>query len=221
MYIISFDCGIINFAYSCIYFDNYNELKIHPINDFFKNNKYSIIDINNVNVLNIECESHVIKETKKTHARIKKNTKKNTNCINVHNHIITLLMDIIKKLNPDKNIKILIEYQMNINHKANIVYNIIITFFETYYKIYNKKNYDIITIQPAYKNNIAQGIDIDNKIRIKYINQYAYNKKIVEMYFLSLNAEHNFLNKQLFKKIDDISDSFIQILSYLLYYNIK
>ena len=214
MYIISFDCGIKNFAYSCIYFDNYNKLIINPINDFFKNNKYSIIDINNVNILNIECESHITKETKK-------NTKKNTSCINLHNHIITLLMNIINKLNPDESIKILIEYQMNINHKANIVYNIIITFFETYYKIYNKKNYDIITIQPAYKNNIAQDIDKENKIRIKYINQYTYNKKIVEMYFLSLNTKYNFLNNHLFKKMDDISDSFVQILSYLLYYKFK
>jgi hypothetical protein len=218
MYIISFDCGIKNFAYSCIYFDNYNGLIINPINDFFKNNKYTIIDINNVNILNIKCESHITKETKKN---TKKNAKKNTSCINLHNHIITLLMDIINKLNPDENIKILIEYQMNINHKANIVYNIIITFFETYYKIYNKKNYDIITIQPAYKNNIAQDIDKENKIRIKYISQYAYNKKIVEMYFLSLNTKYNFLNNHLFKKMDDISDSFVQILSYLLYYKFK
>jgi hypothetical protein len=216
MYIISFDCGIKNFAYSCLYFDNYNELKINPINEFFKNNKYRIIDINNVNVLNVECESHIKKETKKI-----KNTKKNTNCINIHNHIITLLMDIIKKLDPNVNLKILIEYQMNINHKANIVYNIIITFFETYYKIHNKKDYEIITIQPAYKNNISQEIDVDNKIRIKYINQYTYNKKIVEMYFLSLNHKYNFINNKSFKKIDDISDSFIQILSYLLYYKVK
>jgi hypothetical protein len=107
---------------------------------------------------------------------------------------------------------------MNINHKANIIYNIIITFFETYYKINNKQNYEIITVQPAYKNNIAQKIDSDNKIRIKYVNQYAYNKKIVTMYFLSLNTKYNFIDTKQFKKMDDISDSFIQILSYLLYY---
>ena len=206
MYIISFDCGIKNLAYSCIELINDKKLNIHPINDFFQNNNYKLIAINNVNILNVKCDLNV--KTKKT----------NTNCNNLHNRVITLIMDILNDLNQDTNIKILIEYQMNINHKANIIYNIILTFFETYYKINKKKNYEIITIQPAYKNNISQHIDDDNKIRIKYVSQYKYNKKIVELYFLSLNTKYNFLDLTSFKKIDDISDSFVQILSYLLYY---
>jgi hypothetical protein len=121
-------------------------------------------------------------------------------------------------LKQNIDIKILIEYQMNINHKANIIYNIIVTFFETYYMVNKKTNFEIITIKPSYKINISQHIDIDNKIRIKYINQYTYNKKIVDSYFLSLNIKYNFININLFDKTDDISDSFVQILSYLLYY---
>ena len=210
MYIISFDCGIKNFAYSCIKFNDDIFVNFKSIDDIFEKNKYSIIDINNLNLYSIQCESHIIDNNK---------SKKNTNCINLHNHVINALLNIINKLDIDDDIKILIEYQMNINHKANIIYNIIITFFETYYNIYNKKNYNIITIQPSYKNLLAQKIDIDNKIRIKYINQYLYNKKIVTMYFLSLNSKYHFLNDKKFKKMDDISDSFIQILSYFIYYN--
>lgn len=215
MYIISFDCGIKNFAYSCIQLNNninVNNVNNDSIDSFFDNNKYNIISINNVNLHTVKSDNHILEE------KTKKKTKKTGNCINLHNHVVDLLLNTVSNLNINENIKILIEYQMNINHKANIIYNIIITFFETYYKINNKQNYEIITVQPAYKNNIAQKIDSDDKIRIKYVNQYAYNKKIVTMYFLSLNTKYNFIDTKQFKKMDDISDSFIQILSYLLYY---
>jgi len=202
MYIISFDCGIKNFAYSCIELLHDNNLTINPIDDFFHNNEYKIIDIQNINIYDIKCNKTV---------KSKKNSA-------LHAHVVTLLLDVLDKLNKSTDIKILIEYQMNINYKANIIYNVIITFFETYYKINKKTNYEIVTIQPSYKNNISQHIDIDNTIRIKYINQYKYNKKIVELYFISLNDKFNFLNLKPLKKIDDISDSFIQILSYIYYY---
>tara|TARA_B110000263_G_C15294218_1_gene504796 strand:+ start:1238 stop:2020 length:783 start_codon:yes stop_codon:yes gene_type:complete len=260
MFILSFDCGITNFAYSVIEFlSNKKNLVFNNkeiILKFFDNNNYKIIDINNINLYKINNnnnkDSEFVNEESApipTHLNSaggqpnvkhtssscdtsfdlsnNKKSKKKSNFPNLHKSVISLLYNLINNKNiiekittDDKNcdIKILIEYQMNINYKANIIYNIIISFFETYFKINNFNNFEIITINPSYKIKIAQNIDNDNKIRIKYINQYTYNKKLVEIYFLNINKKYKFIDLTKFKKYDDIADSFIQILSYIYYY---
>ena len=192
-YIISFDCGVKNFAYSIILLNDFNKLVKEPITEFFDNNKYQIINIKNVSLYNVKTDDK----------------------FSYHSKAVTLLMSILEKLDQNIPIKILIEYQLGLNHKTNIIYNIILTFFETYYKISNKKNYEIITIKPCYKIKLSEHVDSDNKIRIKFINQYKYNKRIVEVYFLQLNEKYKFIDLGKKNKIDDIADSFIQILSYI------
>ena len=223
MYVLSFDCGIANFAFSCIEFKNLININKNSIISFFDNNNYNIIKIDNVNIYKDELTSARRKTSKKKTFDLidtpKKCKNKNISSFpNLHKHVIDLLYNIVKLLDINTDLYILIEYQMNINYKANIIYNIIISFFETYFKIFNKKNFNIITINPSFKIKISQDIDVDDKIRIKYINQYLYNKKIVETYFLFLNKKYNFIDLNKYTKVDDIADSFIQILSYIFYY---
>ena len=152
VYIISIDCGVKNFAYSLIEFKT---IKLDTVDILFKKDNYKIIDISNKNLYNVKSD----------------------NKFNLHDKAVILLLSIVEKLDKEKDIKILVEYQMSINCKANIIYNIILTFFETYYKVNKKTNYEIINIKPCYKIKLAEHVDVDNKIRIKFINQYISGKR--------------------------------------------
>jgi hypothetical protein len=117
---------------------------------------------------------------------------------------------------------------MKISVKISEIASIINTFFYTYFLINKDKKYkyEIITISPHFKNKIASVMDPENKIRIKFINQYQYNKFIVEQYFLKINEELKLINTETYvtgsgkhvAKLNDISDSFVQILSFIIYY---
>lgn len=198
VYILSFDIGIKNFAYSCLEIINIENIVLTPIDDFFKNNQYKVIDIKNINLYNIKTDKK----------------------FNLYDRVVVLLLTMVEQLDQNIPIKILVEYQLNINYKSNIIYNIILTFFETFYKINKRTNYEIITVKPSYKIKLAETIDKDGTIRIKFINQYKYNKEIVSVYFLKLNDKYNFIKLNNNKKIDDIADSFIQILAYISLNNI-
>ena len=96
-YIISFDCGVKNFAYSIILLES--KLVKEPITDFFDNNKYQIIDIKNVSLYNVKTDDK----------------------FSYHSKAVTLLLSILEKLDQNIPIKILIEYQLGLNHKTNII----------------------------------------------------------------------------------------------------
>lgn len=202
--ILSIDPGINNLGYSLIQlnvnkinFDNIKEPKL-----FFKDNNTEFKELQNVNIF-----------------------KEKGKC-NVYDKVVNLLYSIINKLDLVNNyFYIILEKQMKISVKVSEIASIINTFFYTYF-LFNKEKkykYDIITISPHYKNKLASVIDPENKIRIKFINQYLYNKFIVEQYFLKLNEDIKLINVDNFitgsgkhiSKLNDISDSFIQILSFI------
>lgn len=188
MYIFSVDCGIKNLAYSCIFLKNVDSSNLPK---FFEMNEYRIIDIQNVSI----DESN-----------------------NMYDNTIKMLLNVIDNIDINEDINVLIERQMNINSKTNKIYNIIYTFFKTYYILKNKTNYNIVSINPMYKNILSQHVNVN---KLDYSSTYTYNKKIVKTNFTDLNNKHKFINTVKIKKLDDIADSFIQILSYFAYYHNK
>lgn len=189
VFILSFDCGIVNFAYTYI---EINDKNLKQKDVLFNTNNYNILCINNINF------------------------KKSNN---LELAIVEHLSDLIKNVNKNDLFEILIEYQCNINYKTNIVSNVIKTFFLTYFHMKNlTHNCKIIMIKPSYKNEISAHVDTDNLLRKKYVKNYTFNKKLVEKYFLDLNDKYNFIILPKKNKLDDIADSFVQILVYLKYY---
>lgn len=194
-YYLSVDPGIKNFGISFIKLDDTININTDVIENVFNDNDYTIIKIENININNKKGDDVYLK------------------LINYFNKLICGI-----KLNKNDTWTILTEYQMNINYKTNIIYNIIITYFHSYFMFNDFKNYKIVSIKPTYKNIISQSIDPEQKLRIKYIKQYIYNKKLVELYFIELNKKYNFIDIKKSIKMDDIADSFIQILSYFKFY---
>ena len=206
MYILSIDPGCKNLGYSLIKINkkiNFTNLENNNIEQFFKDNNTEFIELNNINLHNFS---------------------------NIYEKVITLLLNILDKikLKDDEFLHIIIEKQMKISVNISEIASIINTFFITYFlvKEQNKKNYKITTISPHFKNKIAESIDSDGSIRIKYTNQYQYNKHLVELYFLKLNEQLKLIDNEKYitgsgkhiLKLNDISDSFIQILSFFKYY---
>lgn len=188
-YIISFDCGTVNFAYTYIMINDKN-LKQKDI--LFNSDNYNILNINNINFKQYN---------------------------NLELSIVEHLSTLIECADFNNLFEILIEYQWNINHKTNIVSNVIKTFFLTYFHIKKlSHNCKITMIKPSYKNALSAHVDTDNILRKKYIKNHTFNKKIVEKYFLELNDKYNFIILPEKNKLDDIADSFIQILVYFNYY---
>jgi hypothetical protein len=214
MIILSIDPGCKNLGYSLIKINNKIDFKnIDIIELFFKDNDATFIELNNINLLN----------------------QKKTKCINetIYDKVVNFLLNIMDKIqliNNDEFLHIIIEKQMKISVNISEIASIINTFFTTYFilKPFNNINlkYKITTISPHFKNKIAESIDQDGKIRIQYTNQYQYNKFLVESYFLQINDKLNLIDQKHYisgsgkriLKLNDISDSFIQILSFFKFY---
>ena len=205
--ILSIDPGIKNLGYSLIQFKNnkLNFVNIDNLKLFFEDNGTEFKELQNIDIF----------------SSIGKN--------NIYDKVVNLLKSIIDKLDLENNyFYIILEKQMKISVKISEVASIINTFFYTYF-LFNKDKkykYEIVTISPHFKNKIASVMDPDNKIRIKFINQYQYNKFIVEQYFLKINEELKLINIDNYitgggkhiAKLNDISDSFVQILSFIHYH---
>jgi hypothetical protein len=205
MIILSIDPGCKNLGYSLIKVNNpkltFNNIDTNT-EQFFKDNNIEFIELNNINL---------------------------GNYTNIYDKVIKLLLNILDKINLDKDfLHIIIEKQMKISVNISEISSIIHTFFITYFTLNKDKinNYKITIISPHYKNKIAEKIDLDGSIRIKFINQYQYNKHLVELYFLKLNEKLNLIDNNKYingagkhiLKLNDIADSFIQILSFFKFY---
>lgn len=120
----------------------------------------------------------------------------------VETRILPLLISL------DGNLKIVIEYQMDINHKTNLVSSALITLFS---------KYDVVVVGPSLKNKISvcdEG---------KYEN---FTEKTISTYIA--NKQHALFNFQRIENLfgsrikrtklhGHIADSFMQILGYLKY----
>ena len=217
--ILSIDPGINNLGYSLIQLNtnlvkegknglNSNKINFTNLDNpklFFEDNKTEFKELQNVNIFN------------------------GSGKCNVYDKVVNLLNEIVVQLDLENNyFYIILEKQMKISVKISEIASIINTFFYTYFLLNKDKKYkyEIVTISPHFKNKIAAVMDPENKIRIKFINQYQYNKFIVELYFLKLNEELKIIDVENYvngsgkhvAKLNDISDSFIQILSFIIYY---
>lgn len=208
MIILSIDPGCKNLGYSLIKINN-PKINLNNIDNnieqFFKDNNVEFLEFNNINFGNYN---------------------------NIYDKIITLFLNILDKINLNQEfLHIIIEKQMKISVNISEISSIIQTFFITFFTLNKEKknNFKITIISPHYKNKIAEMIDKDGSIRIKFINQYQYNKHLVELYFLNLNEKLNLIDDKKYingsgkhiLKLNDIADSFIQILSFFKYYLVK
>lgn len=110
---------------------------------------------------------------------------------------------------------ILIEKQPSCNPKMRIISTVIYVYFTIRIQYENQKKIKLMYYSPKYKLRCC-----DEKFDIKVKSKYAYNKK--------LGIEHTkvFLKESPFliyflshKKKDDLADSFLQGLSYILFFS--
>lgn len=124
------------------------------------------------------------------------------------NEIIIKVKDII----DNNDYTLLIEYQMNINDKSRCVYNQIIYEFSDKCKI--------VTMKPSEKNKIylhkelsyGEVMNISNSNYVCNKNHSKYNF----IYFLFCFGNLHLLKNIKQKNIDDISDTFTQMLAFVL-----
>lgn len=224
MYYLSFDVANKSLATSFIYYNhNYKEL--------FENN-----NIKECNILNIYNNLH--KNNQKldniieyiyynVEDLIPGKKLKDTNIIerskNLKKYMDNLKLIINKNVNDKNIIKIymLIEYQLSSNYNANAIYNQIIYEFS-----HNESNlYEIIIMNPSYKNKIYFNNDLKHSVYIqKYANNYLANKNHTKnnfIYFLKIYKLEHVLNNIKSKNIDDLADSFMQIFAFIKFIKIN
>ena len=125
---------------------------------------------------------------------------------------------IINKTINDRNITkiyMLIEYQLSSNYNANAIYNQIIYEFSKY----DSNLYEIIIMNPSYKNKIYFNDNLKHSLFIqKYSNNYLANKNHTKsnfLYFLKIFKLRYVINNIKAKNIDDLADSFMQIFAFI------
>jgi hypothetical protein len=119
----------------------------------------------------------------------------------------------ISEAGTDK-VKVLLEYQMSINKKANVIFSQI---------YYHFAEYGPVAIRPCYKNMVYLSNELHySEFSSRYANSYCANKahsKANFIYFLKSFGFDKFLETIKKKNIDDAADSFMQILAYTNYYS--
>lgn len=219
MYYLSFDVANKSLATSFLYYNhNYKNLfnninsnaNIKDIyNNMIKtnNNLNNIIDYLYFNVVDLIPGKKV------------KDTDIIERSISLKKYIYELKLFINKSIS-EKNINkiyIIIEYQLSSNYNANAVYNQIIYEFSQY----NSDLYEIIIMNPSYKNKIYFNDNLKHSYFIqKYSNNYLANKQHTKqnfLYFLKIYNLDYVLNNIKAKNIDDLADSFMQIFAFIKY----
>lgn len=124
----------------------------------------------------------------------------------------------IKEITNEK-IKVLIEYQMNSNDKSRCIYNQLIYCFS------NTNYYELHIVIPTLKNQIYFSEELKYcKILQRYSKTYTANKihsKENFLYFINkFNKQYTIQNIKK-KNLDDIADTFMQLLGYIIYNDIK
>lgn len=216
-YYLSFDCATKTFAYVLVKINTSYCLKdiiskiniiLNSINNFEENKKKELIEKFNerfndvITIISSDCVDLIPNKNNKdinTVERVKIVTKY------VNENIFPLLKDINNDL-----LSILIEFQMSHNTQSKIVSIILITLFSNYDKI--------ILIKPTLKNKISLNDEgkYSNFIS-KYKNNYTANKKHVLYNFKLFEYIFNKNINMRDKLKENIADSFMQILGYIIF----
>ena len=118
-----------------------------------------------------------------------------------------------KLKNINEKINVLIEYQMNINDKSRAIYSQLI------YAFANIKHYNIFIITPTLKNQIYFKDELKHcRILQKYSKSYTANKvhcKENFLFFLDIFNKKDMVKNIKKKNIDDIADTFMQLIGWL------
>lgn len=113
----------------------------------------------------------------------------------------------------DDNLKVVIEYQLNANHGANAIFNMIVMFYAG--------RYPIEVIPPAYKNKIALHPLLALSTFLGYCsNNYKANKEHTKhnmLYFLTMTDRLDMIKDIKKKNYDDIADTLCQALAFHKY----
>lgn len=214
MFYLSFDIANKSLAISLISFDKEYKEKINQI----INNNYesTLISMNTLNKqLNNIINYHIYEVVDLIPQQKVKNTtiiyrsnklKEYLNKLNIN------IQEIKNKNNVDK-LTVLIEYQPSFNEKSRTIYNQII------YEYSDNNLYNIFIMNPLYKNKIYFNNELKHSSFIqKYNNNYIANKNHTKsnfLYFLDkYNLEHIITNIKK-KNLDDLADSFMQIIAYI------
>jgi hypothetical protein len=221
MYYLSFDVANKSLAVSFLYYNTknlYNQIALLQNNKKrteLQDSKNYILHINNLIKDSFKYYYYDVKDL------IPNQKVKETNIIDRSNKLkeylssIQLFIDNIKNTNNISKIYVLIEYQLASNYNANAIYNQII------YAFSNNELFEIVIMNPAYKNKIYFNLDLQHSRFIQqYANNYIANKnhcKANFLYFLkSFNLEYIVQNIKK-KNIDDLADSFMQIFAFIKY----
>jgi hypothetical protein len=214
MFYLSFDIANKSLAISLISFDKEYKEKINQI----INNNYesTLISMNTLNKqLNNIINYHIYEVVDLIPQQKVKNTtiiyrsnklKEYLNKLNIN------IQEIKNKNNIDK-LTVLIEYQPSFNEKSRTIYNQII------YEYSDNNLYNIFIMNPLYKNKIYFNNELKHSSFMqKYNNNYIANKNHTKsnfLYFLDkYNLEHVIKNIKK-KNLDDLADSFMQIIAYI------
>jgi hypothetical protein len=165
------------------------------------------IGVYKINLQNINIDEKIIPLDLKVYDLTKGSS--NFVCISEKaKELKNILVSLDTYLNADT--KVLIEYQMNANHKSNAIFNML---------IYHYCNYEIIIMKPALKNQIYLRHDLTlSRFLAHASNNYQANKnhsKFNFLYFIYLFKYQEKIKNIKNKNIDDIADTFMQLCAYL------
>lgn len=220
MYYLSFDVANKSLATSFLYY-NHDYKNLFNTDTIKKSNHINIY--NNLKKTNKQIDNIIEYIYYNVEDLIPGQKLKDTNIIDrsksLKKYLETLKLIINKTINDRNIIKIymLIEYQLSSNYNANAIYNqIIYEFSES-----NSNLYEIVIMNPSYKNKIYFSNDLKHSLFIqKYSNNYLANKNHTKsnfLYFLKIFKLSYVINDIKAKNIDDLADSFMQILAYIYF----
>ena len=142
---------------------------------------------------------------------------KNTSIIertqSLYKHIEEIKNNIESDIKKKEHINVFIEYQMGPNDKSRGVFNQLI------YAFSNTDLYNIKIITPTLKNQIYFTDELKHcRILKRYNSVYTANKvhcKENFLYFLKLFNKEKYINNISKKNIDDVADTFMQMIGQL------
>ena len=218
MYYLSFDIANKSLAISLIKFDKQYKQIIYKTKIKSDNYENTIMNMTKLNKeLNHIFDYYIyevvdlIPQQKVRETTLIDRSKKLKEYLNNLNIQITD----IKNKNNIENITVLVEYQPSFNEKSRTIYNQII------YEYSNIPNYKLYIMNPLYKNKLYFSSNLKHSYFIqKYNNNYIANKnhtKVNFLYFLDQYKLNHIVKKIKKKNIDDLADSFMQILAYIYF----
>lgn len=198
MIYISFDIANRSLAFTLM---TYNDKIIREAN----RSNMSLLEKDRImkeNLIIHRCEVHDLTDGQKTaNMNIAKKTLRLKS-------LLSGIEESISKL--EGQVKCLLEYQMSINKKANVVFSQI---------YYHFAEYSPIVVKPMLKNQIKFKPELEYySFTRQYTNRYCANKahsKANFIFFFETFGFTSFLKDIKKKNLDDAADSFMQIFGYL------